>query len=126
MIEEEIFEYLNNADLFDLQELAVDRLPPRTQKLVTNLHGHFGGNVIEDIINTNAFAVELFDGDDETTYNIVLPEISVRLSPPPFQTELIQQSGSTTTADQTPTTTSTAKLSPTTSTPSAPFSPAKN
>jgi hypothetical protein len=79
VIEEEIFETFKAEDRVPFQNVAVNQLSPATKKLVLDLCGHFGGDHVEDLINTNSFAVDVFEGEEETSYNVVLPEISVSL-----------------------------------------------
>lgn len=78
IVMEDIFETFVGSDRRPFQTDAIKRLPEPTRKLFMDLCGHFGGDPVEDIINTNSFAVDLFDDDEETSYNVVFPEISVR------------------------------------------------
>jgi hypothetical protein len=77
VVEEDIFTEVPNALRYAMQGEAVARLPPATQELYMSLCAHFGGDKIEDIINTNAFAVSPFAWEAETSFTAVLPEISV-------------------------------------------------
>lgn len=77
MIEEGIFEIFAKNDRLPYLRRAVQRLPERTEKRFMDLCGHFGGDPVEDIVNTNSFAVDMWEDDEETAYNVVFPEISV-------------------------------------------------
>jgi hypothetical protein len=77
VIHEQVFEIFFKADRQPFATKGIRQLPEKTNKLYMDLAGHFGGDKIEDIINTNSFAVDMFIGDDETAYNAVFPEISV-------------------------------------------------
>ena len=65
---------LSDEDRLELQRLAVDKLPPKSRDLFLELHGHFGGDKVNDIINTNAFDIEV-DSTQDSNYG-VLPETS--------------------------------------------------
>ena len=52
LIEEEIFDEFVPDDRVPLQNLAVNQLPPKSKKLTLDLCGHFGGDHVEDLINT--------------------------------------------------------------------------
>jgi hypothetical protein len=65
------------SDRLPLTQLAVRRLPQKTQDMILQLWGHFGGDPVDDIINTNSFGVDVFEGSGEREYIIVVPEISV-------------------------------------------------
>jgi hypothetical protein len=54
-------------------------LPKGANKLFHKLMGHFGGDPVEDIINTNCFAVDLFVGEkgERVSTTAVFPEMSV-------------------------------------------------
>lgn len=58
-----------------IQNGAVARLPEATRQKFLALHGHFGGDPISDIINTNSFDVEFSLAKQD--HYIVLPETSV-------------------------------------------------
>lgn len=77
MIEESIFEVFAKSDRLPFARRAVERLPEQSKKKFMDLCGHFGGDPVEDIINTNSFAVDMWDDDEETAFNVVFPEISV-------------------------------------------------
>lgn len=77
MIEENIFEIFDRNDRLPYLRRTVRKLPERTEKKFMDLCGHFGGDPVEDIINTNSFAVDMWEDDEETAYNVVFPEISV-------------------------------------------------
>jgi hypothetical protein len=79
MIEESIFELFAKSDRLPYLRMAVKRLPERSTQKFMDLCGHFGGDPVEDIINTNSFAVDMWDDDEETAFNVVFPEISVRI-----------------------------------------------
>jgi len=81
IINEEVFDTFVGSDRRPFQTEGINRLPEKTRKLFMDLCGHFGGDPVEDIINTNSFAVELFEDDQETSYNVVFPEISVSPHP---------------------------------------------
>ena len=68
---------------FDLQKRAplqrkgVHRLPRNSTQAFLDLWGHWGGDHVDDVINTNSFAVDMWEGTkDEIAVDIVLPEIS--------------------------------------------------
>jgi len=81
VVEEWIFsEFEKNGEHVPLQTLAIDNLPKESRQSFLNLHGHFGGDPYQDILNTNAFAVEGWPEDEkngEIAYNACIPEISV-------------------------------------------------
>jgi hypothetical protein len=77
VIHEQVFEIFFKTDRQPYQTRGVQQLPEHSSKLFMDLCGHFGGDKVEDIINTNSFAVDMFTGEDETAYNVVFPEISV-------------------------------------------------
>lgn len=77
MIEESVFEIFAKNDRLPYLRKLVKRLPEQSTKRFMDLCGHFGGDPVEDIINTNSFAVDMWDGDQETAFNVVFPEISV-------------------------------------------------
>jgi hypothetical protein len=81
MIEESIFEIFAKSDRLPFLHKAVKRLPERSTKKFMDLCGHFGGDPVEDIINTNSFAVDMWEDDEETAFNVVFPEISVSALP---------------------------------------------
>jgi hypothetical protein len=83
LVNEEVFEIFFKTDRQPYQTRGVQQLPEHSSKLFMDLCGHFGGDKVEDIINTNSFAVDMFPGEDETAYNAVFPEISVSLYSPP-------------------------------------------
>jgi hypothetical protein len=80
--------FLAHQDLFDtfvledripMQRTAIQRLPLKARSAFMALCGHFGGDHIEDVLNTNSFAVDLnFPGGSGEEYIAVFPEISVR------------------------------------------------
>jgi hypothetical protein len=80
VIHESVFEIFFKGDRQPFQTRGVHQLPEKTNKLFLDLCGHFGGDKVEDIINTNSFAVDMFVDNDDTAYNAVFPEISVRLA----------------------------------------------
>lgn len=75
MINMKTHDALDEEDRLELQREAIKRLPPASRELYMALHGHFGGDPIDDRLNTNSFYVEL----DHTgvKHNIMLPETSV-------------------------------------------------
>ncbi|QDS71708.1 hypothetical protein FKW77_008461 [Venturia effusa] len=76
MVEERIWDIFAKHDMFPYLHRAVRKLPRRSEKKFMDLWGHFGGDPIEDIINTNSFAIDMWDDKEETAYNAVFPEIS--------------------------------------------------
>jgi hypothetical protein len=70
-----------DADKFDrndrlaLQRDAIHRLPEQLRNSFLALHGHFGGDHVNDVIYTNSFEANF--GDNDEAHSIVLPEISV-------------------------------------------------
>jgi hypothetical protein len=77
VVEEEIFENFRLDDRGPLQNAAIAGLPAGSEKGFMGLCGHFGGDLVDDIINTNSFAVDVPLGDEEISYNVVFPEMSV-------------------------------------------------
>lgn len=82
----EIFDLMDYKARIELQQKSVESLPPASRDSFLALHGHFGGDEIEDRINTNAFQIELGDGDEEDDeeeeeeedmHYIILPETAV-------------------------------------------------
>jgi hypothetical protein len=85
VVEEESFEEVPDNLRHAMERYAVESLPPETRELYMDLCAHFGGEKVEDIINTNAFALELLGEhmkDTDIGFNGVLPEISVSFSNP--------------------------------------------
>ena len=77
----DIFEMMDSKARMELQRKSIESLPPASRDMFMALHGHFGGDEIEDRINTNAFQIELGednDDDDEEMHYIILPETAVR------------------------------------------------
>ncbi|KAF2094774.1 SET domain-containing protein [Rhizodiscina lignyota] len=72
VINTKIYKAMPNSDREFLQKRGVARLPQKTREAYLALHGQFGGDLVNDIIATNAFRTELSsDGKD---YLIVVPE----------------------------------------------------
>lgn len=84
LLEEGIYDDFVEKDRMPFYHLAVKQLPKPAEKLFNDLMGHFGGDPVEDKINTNCFAVDMFEDIPEksTPFNAVLPEVSVRPQPP--------------------------------------------
>ena len=83
-----ILQHRNTFDVFQqhnlsaLQNAAAKRLPEKLRKSVMDLCGHFGGDHVGDVMNTNAFRVEIGElGHNTTRYTGLFPSISVRSSP---------------------------------------------
>jgi hypothetical protein len=78
VVHQDIYEIFADVDRLPFQTQAVQRLPENTNKLTMALCGHFGGDPVDDIVNTNSFAVDMFEDEgDDTSYNVLFPEISV-------------------------------------------------
>lgn len=77
-VNEKVFLKISNSDVQFLQKGGVARLPQKTRDKFLALHGHFGGDKVDDIINTNSFDVEL--GKAKDNHYVVLPETSVSIS----------------------------------------------
>jgi hypothetical protein len=58
-----------------LQTYGVDSLPEASRSHFYSLHGHFGGDRVDDIMNTNMFAVHL--GPESASFVALQPETSV-------------------------------------------------
>ena len=77
IVDESLYEELDLQKRAPFQEKAIKQLPPSSSKKFMDLCGHWGGDHIDDVINTNSFAIDLWEGTEhETAINIVLPEIS--------------------------------------------------
>ncbi|MCJ1323398.1 hypothetical protein MMC10_000058 [Thelotrema lepadinum] len=77
IVDESLYEQLDLQKRVPFQEKAVNQLPPGSLQAFLDLCGHWGGDHIDDVINTNSFAIDLWeDTENETAINIVLPEIS--------------------------------------------------
>lgn len=75
------FDVLQQNDISALQNVAAQRLPETLRKSVLDLCGHFGGDHVGDVMNTNAFRVEIGElGHNMTRYTGLFPSISVRPS----------------------------------------------
>jgi hypothetical protein len=74
LVHAKVYDFLDD-DVLPLQDLAVEGLPNKTRNLFMGLWGEWGGNQVDDIINTNSFALELLD--QKETFSMVIPEISV-------------------------------------------------
>lgn len=59
-----------------MQRQAIEQLGSEQQSLFLRQHGEFGGDEIEDIINTNSFAMGGVGGE-EHTFVAIFPEVSV-------------------------------------------------
>jgi hypothetical protein len=92
LIHEDVFEIFFKGDRQPFQTQGVMQLPEKTSKLFLDLCGHFGGDKVEDIINTNSFAVDMFTDEDDTAYNAVFPEISVSTNLEPLSQNCWQMS----------------------------------
>ena len=80
VVHADIFELMDSKVRMELQRKSIESLPPASRDMFLALHGHFGGDEIEDRINTNAFQIELGgdnDDDDEDMHYIILPETAV-------------------------------------------------
>ena len=77
MVDEALYQEFELPTRKSIQHKAISQLPARSTNAFLELCGHFGGDHIDDVINTNSFAVDLWPGtENETAFNIVLPEIS--------------------------------------------------
>jgi hypothetical protein len=70
-------ENLDENEWVELENTAVNWLPPETRKLFWNLYGQPGVDPASDRINTNAFEIEI----GELTHYAVFPEIAVSTHP---------------------------------------------
>jgi hypothetical protein len=64
-----------DSDFIHLQDAAVEGLPNNTRSMFMDLWGEWGGNKVDDIMNTNSFALQLLDKKE--TFSMVVPEIAV-------------------------------------------------
>ncbi|KAF2402643.1 SET domain-containing protein [Trichodelitschia bisporula] len=76
LVQESISEDFFLKDHGPFHAEAVERLPERSRAAFMNLCGHFGGDPVQDIINTNSFEVVMFDDEDDVPFNMVVSEIS--------------------------------------------------
>jgi len=74
IIHRKTYSLASPSDRLHFQREAIDLLPARTRELFLALHGHFGGDKIDDIIQTNSFRLDL--DDDNEAHTMVLPETS--------------------------------------------------
>lgn len=72
----------NETERLPYYHLATKQLPKQSKRMFDELKGHFGGDPVEDKINTNCFAVELDVEGVPVTAMAVFPEMSVRYPPP--------------------------------------------
>jgi hypothetical protein len=79
--EDESSAWLHESQRISTYHVAHSRLPARSRGMFDELKGHFGGDPVEDKINTNCFAVELDVEGLAVTATAVFPEMSVRPSP---------------------------------------------
>jgi hypothetical protein len=100
MVHNDIHSIFANEDRFRFQHTAIQRLPDKSQKAFMDLCGHFGGDHVDDVINTNSFGIDMWESEaasnekdagnadgerklpspsDDVEYSLVFPEISVRL-----------------------------------------------
>jgi hypothetical protein len=82
MIHEDMYVEFEREDRLPFLNVMVQNLPRVSQEAFLSLARKSGSNRdrVEDIINTNSFEVEVFDGKDRTSYGILSPDISVRLT----------------------------------------------
>lgn len=81
-------------DRLPIQHTATQRLPQKARSAFLALCGHFGGDHIEDVLNTNSFAVDMKIPNSGHEYSAVFPEISVHplsLCPNPIIVYKMQQ-----------------------------------
>jgi hypothetical protein len=121
MIDDQISPDVDDELHVQMQRYAVLVLPEPLRDLSLDLCAHFGvADRIDDIMATNAFAVDMFDDGkaeydvEPTSYNSLLPAISVRASAGPRQFAVSAnrpRSAPTTTVAPIQTTTSTRRRS---------------
>ncbi|KAL3422705.1 hypothetical protein PVAG01_06861 [Phlyctema vagabunda] len=70
IVNEEMFDLVAETERFGFQTRAAESLDPETQRLFFALAGHFGGDRVEDIVRTNAFAAKI----EGQRHGIVVPE----------------------------------------------------
>jgi len=78
LLNEDVFRTFSVEERVRVQRTAIKRLPPKTKSDYMALHGHFGGDHVEDVINTNAFTIAPWGTPDGAEYDGVFPLISVR------------------------------------------------
>ena len=77
MVENGVYGVFELHARIPIQQRAIERLPRHSSQAFTNLCGHWGGDHVEDVINTNAFIVDSWEHTEkETAFLIVVPEIS--------------------------------------------------
>jgi hypothetical protein len=81
ILEEDVYEGFQDDDRTSFYHTAIKQLPKAANKKFHDLMGHFGGDPVEDKINTNCFAIEMIVGEDGETVSstAVFPEMSVCL-----------------------------------------------
>ncbi|KAL7946052.1 SET domain-containing protein [Trichoderma barbatum] len=72
LLDGESFGDLEKEEWLDLEHSAVNNLPPKTQKLFSELYGRPVTDPVSDRIDTNAFVLNM----DDVTYYAVFPEIA--------------------------------------------------
>ncbi len=84
ILEDDVYEGLLEKDRTPFYHIAIKQLPKVAKRMFHDLMGHFGGDPVEDKINTNCFAVEMIVGEDGETASstAVFPEMSVCLPSP--------------------------------------------
>jgi hypothetical protein len=75
IVDEATFKAKVVKECIPLQREAVERLPRGTREAFMDLHGHFGGEKVDDIVQTNSFRVNF--GEGGKPHRIVMPETSV-------------------------------------------------
>jgi len=76
-IHPDVFKLFPEEDRIEMQRTAIERLPSAARSAFMGLCGHFGGDHIEDVLNTNSFAVDMWEDTAAIEYSAVFPQISV-------------------------------------------------
>jgi hypothetical protein len=74
VVHSKVYDFMD-SDFIHLQDAAVEGLPNNTRSMFMDLWGEWGGNKVDDIMNTNSFALQLLDKKE--TFSMVVPEIAV-------------------------------------------------
>lgn len=76
ILDDVAYRNLGERDWIEIQNVAVDRLPPVARDMLLQLHGESAMDAVSDRINTNAFEVDIGD----SAHYITVPEIAVSIN----------------------------------------------
>jgi hypothetical protein len=68
--------YLSKDEGLELLKHALLQLPSADRENVMSLDQSLGGTPIEDIMKTNAFACQIYDGDEDDSYMCLFPSVA--------------------------------------------------